>query len=143
MDKIDYKILSLLQKNGRMLLKEIANEVYLSSPATAARIAKLEEDGIITGYFAKIDYKKMGYQIVAFINLELDPKRKDEFYPYIKQCNNVLECDCVTGHYSMLLKVAFKATEELDGFIGKLQKYGNTETQIVFSTAKEEYSVKL
>ena len=66
--------------------------------------------------------------------MALDPKRKPEFYPFIQACPNVLECNCVTGAYSMLIKVCFPSTMELDTFIGQLQKYGNTETQIVFST---------
>ena len=48
--------------------------------------------------------------------------------------SRLLECSCVTGGFSMLLKVAFKSTMELDMFIGQLQKFGRTSTQIVFST---------
>ena len=82
-----------------------------------------------------MDPVALGYHITAFINLTLDPKQKDEFYPYVTDCPNVLECNCVTGLYSIMLKVAFPSTMELDTFIGHLQKYGNTQTQIVFSTA--------
>ena len=135
MDKIDRKILRILQQDARTSLKQIANEVFLSSPATSARIEKLEKEGIITGYSANIDRQKLGYHITAFINLEMQPAQKPAFYPFIQGCPNVLECDCVTGQYSMLIKVAFPSTQELDAFIGQLQKFGNTQTQIVFSTA--------
>ena len=57
-----------------------------------------------------------------------------EFYPFICSHPNVLECSCVTGHFAMHIKVAFDSTEKLDAFIGDLQKFGSTETQIVFST---------
>lgn len=143
MDKTDKLILSKLQQNARVSLKELAASVYLSSPATAARLERLEKDGIITGYGVKLDHKKLGYPVVAFINLEMQPRQKEEFYPFVKACPNVIECNCVTGHYSMLLKVAFPSTEELDGFIGKLQNFGNTETQIVFSCAKQNESVEI
>lgn len=143
MDKIDLKIISLLQENARLPLKQIASEVFLSSPATAARIERLEQEGIIKGYSVKADNKSLGYAITAFINLEMQPKQKEEFYPFVLSCPNVLECNCVTGHYSMLLKVAFKSTEELDLFIGKLQHFGNTETQIVFSQIKSNYAVDI
>lgn len=136
MDKIDYKLISLLQKDARMPLKQLAAEVFLSSPATAARIERLEKSGVITGYSVNVNHKKLGYPIIAFINLEIAPKQKDSFYPFIELHPNVLECNCVTGHYSMLIKVAFHSTEMLDTFIGQLQSYGTTETQIVFSTAK-------
>jgi len=137
MDKIDFKIIELLQKNARYPLKHIAEEVFLSTPAVSARIEKLEQSGVITGYAARVDPFKLGYNIKAFINLEMTPKQKAEFYPFIAECPNVLECNCVTGKYSMLIKVAYHTTLELDTFIGKLQKFGNTETQIVFSTAVE------
>ncbi|MEQ8197265.1 MAG: Lrp/AsnC family transcriptional regulator [Clostridiaceae bacterium] len=135
MDKIDLKLIELLQKNARYPLKYLAKEVFLSTPAVSARIEKLEEAGVITGYTALVDPLKLGYNIKAFINLEMSPKLKPEFYPFIEACPNVIECNCVTGKYSMLIKVAYRTTVELDTFIGELQKFGNTETQIVFSTA--------
>lgn len=143
MDKIDYRLISLLQENARMPLKQLAEKVFLSSPATAARIERLEKLGIISGYSVKVDHKLLGYPITAFINLEVQPQQKAVFYPFIKAHPNVLECSCVTGHYSMLMKVAFESTEALDIFVGQLQTFGSTQTQIVFSTAKEETGVNL
>lgn len=143
MDSIDLKILALLQKNARMPLKTIAQSVFLSSPATAARIEHLEKAGVISGYRAEIDLKKLGFPVVAFINLELRPDQKPEFYPFICSHPNVLECSCVTGHFSMHIKVAFDSTENLDAFIGDLQKFGSTETQIVFSTRQPPRGVDI
>ncbi|MGN0494134.1 MAG: Lrp/AsnC family transcriptional regulator [Acutalibacteraceae bacterium] len=134
MDAIDLKIITLLQKNARMPLKLLAEQVYLSSPATAARIDKLEREGILESYTANVNLKKAGFPIIAFIQLDLDPKLKPTFYPFIRSNPNVLECNCVTGRYSQLIKVAFETTEALDGFIGELNNYGHTETQIAFST---------
>ncbi len=143
MDSIDLKLLSLLQKNARMPLKQLAEQVYLSSPATAARLDRLEKEGIISGYRAEINLKKLGFPVIAFINLELRPDQKPEFYPFICSHPNVLECSCVTGHFAMHIKVAFDSTENLDQFIGLIQKYGSTETQIVFSTPQEPRGVEI
>ncbi|MGN0621300.1 MAG: Lrp/AsnC family transcriptional regulator [Porcipelethomonas sp.] len=134
MDKIDAKLIALLQENARYPLKFLASQVFLSAPAVSSRIEKLEKQGIILGYNAIIDKQKLGYHITAFINLEMTPNQKKEFYPFIRECPNVLECNCVTGSFSMLIKVAFPSTQELDTFIGHLQYFGNTSTQIVFST---------
>ena len=131
---IDKKIVKLLQENARIPLKTLAEHVFLSSPAVSARIDRLEKEHIISGYEAKINQTKLGYHITAFVNLEIIPAQKVEFYPFIQECPNVLECNCVTGNYSMLIKVAFPDTGELDTFIGKLQRFGRTSTQIVFST---------
>ena len=143
MDNIDLKILSLLQENARMPLKQLAERVFLSSPATAARIERLEKEGVISGYHADINLKKLGFPVVAFINLELHPDQKPEFYPFICSHPNVLECSCVTGHFAMHIKVAFDSTENLDTFIGILQKFGSTETQIAFSSPQAPRGVNI
>ena len=134
MDDIDRKILTLLQKNARISLKTIAEQTYLSSPAVSARIEKLEKEGVIAGYYAQLDPVKLGYHIIAFINLNVMPEDKPKFYAFAENVPNVLECSCVTGEYSMLMKVAFPSTMELDAFIGQIQQFGKTSTQIVFST---------
>ena len=108
MDDIDRKILKLLQENARMSLKTIAEKTFLSSPAVSARIEKLEKDGVIAGYHAMVDPMKLGYHILAFINLDVIPEDKPKFYAYAESVPNVLECSCVTGEYSMLMKVAFQ-----------------------------------
>ena len=138
MDNIDRKILTILQQNARTPLKVIAEQVFLSSPAVSARIERLEAAGYILGYQAQLSCAAMGYQIKAFINLEIEPSQKPEFYPYIEGCPNVMECDCVTGDYSMFIKVCFHTTQELDQFINQLHRFGRTRTQIVFSTPVEQ-----
>ena len=136
MDHIDRKIIDILQNNARSPLKEIADHVFLSSPAVSARIARLESSGTISGYQAQVDAPKLGYMVKAFINLDMDPQRKPEFYPYIQNCPHVVECNCVTGDYSMLIEVLFGTTQELDQFINHLQQFGRTRTQIVFSVCR-------
>lgn len=143
MDRIDRKLISLLQENARYSLKQLAEQVYLSSPAVSSRIERLEKEGYITGYRAVVDEQKLGYHITAYISLEISPKQKPTFYPFVNACPNVLECNCVTGSYSMLIKVAFASTQELDTFIGQLQTFGNTQTQIVFSTAVRPREIRI
>jgi len=141
MDNIDRKILNILQENARTPLKVIAEQVFLSSPAVSARIERLEAAGLIMGYQAQLSCAAMGYQIKAFIALEIEPRQKPEFYPYIESCANVMECNCVTGDYSMLIKVCFHTTQELDQFIDELGRFGRTRTQIVFSTPVEHRGI--
>ena len=141
MDRIDRKILDILQKDARAPLKEIADRVFLSSPAVSARMARLESSGAIMSYQAQVAAPMLGYMVKAFINLDMDPQRKPEFYPYIESCPHVVECNCVTGDYSMLIEVLFATTQELDQFINHLQQFGRTRTQIVFSTPVEHRGV--
>lgn len=143
LDPIDRKIIRILLKNARTPVKEIASQVFLSSPAVSARIDKLEKAGIIRGFHAEVDYRRFGYHIKAFINLEVAPNQKQEFYPYIQGIDNVVECNCVTGDYSMLIETVFQTTEQLDHFINELQHFGKTKTLIAFSTSVEHRDVPI
>jgi Lrp/AsnC family transcriptional regulator, leucine-responsive regulatory protein len=140
-DKFDEEILTALQVDARESVKTIASQVYLSSPAVSARIERLENDGVIIGYHADVNPEFFGYHIKAFINLEVPPVSKETFYPFIRSCPNVVECNCVTGDFSMLIEVLFPRTDDLDLFIGKLQRFGRTHTQIVFSTVVEHRGI--
>ena len=137
MDKIDKKILSLLCENARMPLKKIAAQVFLSSPAVSARMERMERKGILTGYRATVSPQKLGYQILAFVNVVLSPDRREAFLSCIRQYPGVVECYHVAGAFSMLMKVYFPDTQQLDAFLAQVQKFGKTQTQIVFSTMIE------
>ena len=143
LDSVDIEIVNLLQKRGRVQLKELSAQINLSPPATASRIRRLEEEGILEGYQAQINPISLGLYTKAFILLEVAPEQKDEFYPYIRGVGNVIECNCVTGDYSMLLEVLFSNTIELDQFIGEIQRFGHTKTLIVFSTPVEHRGIEM
>lgn len=106
----------------------ISTNVYLLSAEWENEIIEKSEEKQKSNTENEEKYRK------GRMNMELEPVQKPEFYPFIKSCPNVVECNCVTGTYSMLLKVVFPSTMELDTFIGQLQKFGRTSTQIVFST---------
>lgn len=141
LDEVDKTILNILQKEAKKPLKEIAEQVYLSTPAVSARIEKMEREGYILGYQAQVNPEALGYHIKALIHLEVPPEDKTRFYPFVKACPNVIECNCVTGEYSMVLEVLFPGTMELDQFIGELQQFGRTKTLIVFSTSVEHRGI--
>ena len=144
MDKIDRKIINSLQKNARASLKDLSKECFISSPAIAARINKLEKSGIINGYHSSIDIEKIGFHVRAFIQVQLEPRQKDEFYPYVQSIPNVVECNCVTGDYSEIMEVIFPSTTDLDNFINTIQqRFGKTSTQIVFSTCVQHRGITL
>jgi len=137
MDAADRIILDVLAKNARTPVKQIAQQAYLSSPAVSARLERLERKGVIRGYQAMLDREALGYHILAFVNIAVVPEKKPALIEYASGCPNVLECHHVTGTYSLILKVSFTTTVELEAFVGKLQTFGKTETQVVFSTPIE------
>ena len=116
MDEIDLKLLRLLQKFPHSD-QDPCSEVRLSSPAVSARIERLEKQGVIRAYTLDLDPLQLGHHILAYVHLDMQPAQKAEFYPFIAAIPNVLECNCVTGNYSMLIKVSFPSTQDLDGFI--------------------------
>ena len=132
---LEFKLAAVI-RNRTEFAENVAAERFIF-------IDRLEKDGVITGYRASVNPEVFDYRIKAFINLEVEPVRKKEFYPYITDCPNVIECNCVTGDYSMLMEVVFHTTSELDQFIGQLQHFGRTKTQIVFSTSVEHRGIPL
>ena len=85
----------------------------------------------------------MGFMVTAFISVAVETASRDEFYSYVQSCPNVIECHGITGQYFALLKVLFKSTMDLDNFLNKIQKFGETSTNIVLSTYKEPHNINL
>lgn len=143
LDNIDIEILKILMENARTPIKAIAQKIYVSSPTVAARIEAMERAGIITGYTAKISSSVLGSPVRAFINLETSPDKKAELYSLLKSSPEVIECNHVTGEYSVLIKTIFVSTAELEHFITRLQNFGRTKTQIVMSVIAENNGFSL
>jgi Lrp/AsnC family leucine-responsive transcriptional regulator len=145
-DQIDLKILHILQLNGRARLADIADEVELSAPAVMERVKKLESSGVIKGYLALVDAKKLGKDITAFIGVSIHHQRDvDKFAKHILQYPDVLECHHVTGEESFILKVKSENTASLEKLLGELRSLEGvtrTVTNVVLSTAKENPAIE-
>ena len=141
LDQIDLKILSILQNNGRCHLAEIAKEVDLSSPAVMERVRKLETNGIIKGYQAVLDPKKVGKDVTAFVGVSVaHQKYIDGFAAFMTSQRDVLECHHVTGEESFILKVKTTNTDSLEKLLGdirSLEGVTGTVTKVVLSSVKE------
>ncbi len=134
MDAIDKKILELLQKNGRMTVKEITQTISLTAPAVSERIKRLEKDGVIQGYTAIINPRKMGRTVHAIINVSVQPADTDKLLSLVTNDPMVVECHHVTGEYSYMIKVDAYEISDLEKLIVKFQKMGETSTQIILSS---------
>lgn len=140
MDQIDQKILCLLEENARMPLKKIAEQVFLSPPAVASRMERLERQGVILGYRAVLSPDKLGRRVMAFVHVVIQPEHQSAFADFVRNLPAVTACYHVTGAYSMLLQVRCADTNQLDTLVTKIQKFGTTQTQVVFSTLKESWN---
>ena len=138
-DEMDVQIMNLLKIDARMPEERLAGELGIAADELAVRMDNLEKAGYIKGYYTDIDLEKIGYRIKAFIMISVLPEDQRKFYDFIQKEDCVLECSHITGAFSMLLKVVFPSTADLDTFIGQLQEFGKTETQVVFSTVLERH----
>jgi len=143
MDLTDYKILEILQSNGRITMKELGKMVALSAPAVAERVKRLEENGIITGYKAIVDGIKIGRNVNAFINVTAKPTKREQLIQNVIHKNDrILECHLVTGPYSMVLKVSVDKMSELLKLLYEIQIYGETESFIIADSPLKNKIIK-
>jgi Lrp/AsnC family leucine-responsive transcriptional regulator len=101
LDRYDRRILELLQREGRLSNQELAERIGLSPSPCLRRVRALEESGLISGYRAMLDAKRLGLSLMALIHISMDrhtPERFDNFEQRIRDLPEVLECLLVTGH---------------------------------------------
>ncbi|CCV13898.1 Lrp/AsnC family transcriptional regulator [Mesorhizobium sp. STM 4661] len=107
LDKIDIKILSQLQKNGRVTNVELADLVNLSPSPCLMRVKKLQAEGFITGYSAQIDVSKLGQTLTVFTEVTLKHHQQNDFARFltaIQKVDSVIECHLISGGYDYLVK---------------------------------------
>lgn len=147
LDEIDVKILDLLQKHGRTRRNDLAEKVGLSLPAVSERLRKLEESGIISGYFAKVDHKQLGKDITAFVVVTVDSsKHFNAFIDHVDNTDDILECHAITGEGTHIVKVRTENTASLEKLLAKIQSWQGvvkTTTSLVLSTTKETFRIKV
>ena len=146
MDRRDVEIVTALQRDGRCTQQEIALRAGLSQPAVAERIRKLETRGIITGYVARVDARRLGKDITAFIGVGIEhPRYFEDFAKRIKVMPDVLECHRVAGSDSYLLKIRTENTRSLDRLLIQeiriIPGVYRTETTLVLSSIKEDLAI--
>src|SRR5467141_1241863 len=148
LDVIDRKLLALIQDDAKLSQAELAKAVGLTAPSVNERIRKLERAGVIRGYVALLDERKLGQDITAFVEIFIEhPKFESSFIEAVGDLDEVLECHHITGEFSLLLKVRVKdmaafrrlLIEKLNTVRGVRQ----TRTLIVLATSKEQRRIKI
>ena len=135
LDSIGRQILAELQTNARLPFAELGRRVGLSTPAVLERVHRLEEAGIIEGYRAIINPERLGYNLLAFIGVNVAGDVMTRFSKQVRGIPRVIECHRVTGSHSFLLKVLASSMTELEQVIDMLTPYTQTTTYLVLSTA--------
>lgn len=134
MDELDWNLLALLQRDGRMTYTELARQVGLSVPAVTERVKRLEEAGVIEGYAARVNPVAAGYGVTALIAITVPQPGKAKFLKVLEAIPEVLECHHVTGADSYIMRLAAVSMADLERLIGRINLYGETRTSIIMST---------
>jgi len=147
LDDTDLRILDMLQDDCRIALARIGEHVGLSAPSVLERIKKLEAAGVVTGYHAALDARRLGLDVTAFIGvITSHPDKIGSLERKLAELDGILECHHVTGEYTLLLKVKTRNTSSLEQLISQIRSLdgvARTETMVVLSTHTERVQLAL
>ncbi|MEZ5770571.1 MAG: Lrp/AsnC family transcriptional regulator [Defluviimonas denitrificans] len=120
MDAIDARLLSALQRDGRQTVTDLAAAIGLSPTPCARRLARLEAEGVIEGYSARVDQARIGFPVSVFIQVELESQSKDAidtFERAVRGFDRVMECHLMTGTRDILMRVVAADLTDFDRFL--------------------------
>jgi Lrp/AsnC family transcriptional regulator, leucine-responsive regulatory protein len=143
LDSTGRHLLRLLQAEARLSYSELGRRVGLSTTAVIDRMHRLQDAGLITGYYAALNREKLGLSVLAFVRLQTTPERYPAVLALIETLPAVLECHHVTGEESFVLKVVVTSVAELEPLIERFSRFGRTSTSIVMSSPVGERPLPL
>lgn len=132
-DDIARKILGELQMDARISFAELGRRVGLSPSATAERVRRLEDVGIIRGFRVDIDPRLFGYKVMVFTRMVCEGEKYKQFLSYIKTVDAIRECYHITGSEAVIMKILARSIEELDGLVLKFLDYGAPNSSVVLA----------
>ena len=136
-DLTDRKIISILQKDGRITMKHLGELINMSTPSTIDRVRRLEEAGVIKGYAAVVDYIALGYDMHIYIFVEVNQNKRPGLLEYIAKNQLIAGAHGVAGSKDMVLDV-YCRTSEFNKLVDELRSFGEAESNMIMEFIKEE-----
>ncbi|WP_030809732.1 MULTISPECIES: Lrp/AsnC family transcriptional regulator [unclassified Streptomyces] len=133
-DATDWRILDVLQRNGRAGYAELARAVNMSASAVTERVRRLEEAGVISGYAAVVDPERIGLPVLAFVRLRYPNGNYKPFHDLLETTPEILEAHHVTGDDCFVIKVAARSMKHLEEVSGRIGALGSVTTSVVYSS---------
>lgn len=133
-DSVDAAILSALQLDGRQSVTDLARSINMSHSATADRIRRLEDAGVITGYRAHIDPERLGYTILAYLRLRYPNSNYKPLHDLLAELPEITEAHHVTGDDCFIMKVVATNMRHLEQITGKVGGLGSVTTSVAYSS---------
>lgn len=149
LDRIDYAILDTLQRRARISNVDLARQVNLSPSPCLERVKRLEAEGIIEAYSARLNAAKLGQSMSAFIQVTLDRTSGDVFDNFklaVVDIAEVVECHMVAGGFDYLLKLRVRDMEAYRDVLGQLVELpgvAQTHTYVVIEVVKQDNGLPL
>ena len=146
LDATDRALVNALNSNGRASLRELAAELNVALGTVSARLRRLEEAGVITGFQPEVNAERAGFPLVAIIGLRIAKGKLMEVQSKVAQDPAVYGVYDVTGDWDSIVLARFRDRHQMDDFIKHTQAFKHVErsyTQLVLNTVKEERRVKL
>lgn len=125
LDRVDLKILDVLQREGRIPITELAERISLSATPCSERVKRLEREGVITGYHARVSPAALGRTLLVFLEIKLSAKSGDVFEKVRKELlyvPEVMECHLVSGDFDYLVKARLSEMNEYRRLLGEILK---------------------
>jgi Lrp/AsnC family leucine-responsive transcriptional regulator len=132
-DEIDRRLLEALRHDARMSLKELAEQVGLSSPSVAERIRRLQERKVIRGFTVDIDSAALGFTLQAIVRIRPLPGKLHIVQKLIQETPQIVECDKVTGDDCFVARMHVRSMEEIDAILDRIADKASTSTSMVKS----------
>ncbi|WP_028547156.1 Lrp/AsnC family transcriptional regulator [Paenibacillus taiwanensis] len=134
LDHTDKQILAELKQNGRISMKELGLKIHMTGQATANRVSKLEEEGIIKQYTVLLDDPKVGYPVHTFINIYTKDFDHRPYLSFIaSQSSHVIANYKISGEGCYMLECKFASNEHLDDFLVALNRFVNYKLSMVIN----------
>ncbi|SAI74635.1 leucine-responsive regulatory protein [Bordetella ansorpii] len=125
LDRVDLRILDVLQREGRISIAELAQRISLSATPCSERVKRLEREGVITGYHARVNPAALGKNLLVFLEIKLSAKSGDVFDKVRKELlyvPEVMECHLVSGDFDYLVKARLSEMNEYRRLLGEILK---------------------
>ena len=134
LDKIDRAIIAALTKDGRITIRELADQIDMSSPSVTDRILKLKDAGAITGYTVLVDLNAFGIGVAAYLRLRAMPGDVKKVAQMLNETPQVVEAHRVTGADCFVAKVVVCDAQELETVVDRFLPFASTDTAIIQSS---------
>ncbi|MCS5717663.1 Lrp/AsnC family transcriptional regulator [Herbiconiux sp. CPCC 205763] len=134
LDTTDHAIIENLQQDGRTSVAQLARAISLSPSATADRLRRLTDGGVITGYSITVDPEALGYNVTAFVRLAYPTGNYKPFHDLVDSLPEIVEAHHVTGADCFIIKVLARSMRDLERIAGRLATLGGITTSVVYSS---------